>query len=102
MKKSKTTQQVEVGDGLALGVLAAGVDAITANKLSVDFAFGYAWRRWAFASRYPQVRGDVARNDFYYQIAHPSEGRRWKRAVWVFERGSEPGDLRLSRRRVRD
>jgi len=87
VKKSKVTQQVEVGDGLALGTLAAGIDAITANKLSIDFAFGYAWRRWTYSARYPQVKGDVARNDFYYQIAHPSERRLRKRAVWIVERG---------------
>ncbi len=45
MTKSKVTEQVEVGDGLALGVLASGIVAVTLNKSSIDFAFLYAWRQ---------------------------------------------------------
>ncbi|MGI8666871.1 MAG: hypothetical protein ACR2N4_12700 [Jatrophihabitans sp.] len=33
--KSKVTQQIEVGDGLALGVLASGIVAVTLNKPSI-------------------------------------------------------------------
>lgn len=80
--KSKVTQQVEVGDGLTLGVLASGIVAMTVNKQAIDFAFLYAWRRWSHASDYPQVHGSVERNDLYYQIIGRSAARKWKYAAW--------------------
>lgn len=43
--------------GLALGVLAQGVDAVSGNKMSLEFAFNHAWRRWPSARQFPSIKG---------------------------------------------
>jgi hypothetical protein len=61
--ESKARQETTIGQGLALGVLAEGATAVTANKMSVDFAFSHAWRDWQHARRFPVVRASPVRND---------------------------------------
>lgn len=80
--KTKAVQQAEVAAGLALGVLEEGVAAITSGKMSVEFAFRPAWRRWQDTRSYPQVRADVMRDDIYYQVIGRSERRRFSYAAW--------------------
>ena len=84
-KKTKTNQQVEVGDGLALGILTSGIQAITSNKVAVEFAFRHAWRRWTFAAEYPQVKAGPKFDDIYVQIIGRSENRRFCYALWRTE-----------------
>jgi hypothetical protein len=45
-----------VGEGLAVGLLALGLDAITINEWLVCRAFDHVWRRWAPSARFPAVR----------------------------------------------
>lgn len=73
--RSKAQQETIVGEGLALGLLAVGVDALTSRKQAVEFASGRAWRSWPHRSKFPQVRMDIARNDVL-RIMRNSERRR--------------------------
>lgn len=72
---SKAVQETDVGEGLALGLVALGVTSFTDSKMSVEFAFQRAWRDWAYRSRFPAVHADVVRNDLL-RIIGKSEGRR--------------------------
>lgn len=71
---SKARQQKIVGEGLAVGVLALGVEAVTSNKQAVESAFIRAWRDWSCNSRFPQVQASVPRNDIL-GIMHRSSNR---------------------------
>jgi len=76
-----------VGQGLAAACLAHGVTAITANKLSLEFAFGSAWRAWPAARQFPDVHGSFDRNDILHML-RKSEGRRSPLvAAWSDEQG---------------
>lgn len=59
MTASKAQQETAVGQGLAVGCLALGVVAVTADKLTVELAFARAWRAWPSAA--VPGRTDVAR-----------------------------------------
>ncbi|WP_219419991.1 hypothetical protein [Pseudonocardia nigra] len=72
---SKAQQQKIVGEGLAVGVLALGVEALTSNKASVEFAFRRAWRDWSGRAQFPQVRAEASRCDIV-GILHRSANRR--------------------------
>jgi hypothetical protein len=72
---SKARQQKNVGEGLAVGVLALGVEAVTSNKMAVELAFRRAWRDWSCRARFPQVRAEIRRDDIV-GILHDSANRR--------------------------
>lgn len=72
---------------MAAACLAYGVTAITANKLSLEFAFGRAWRAWPTARQFPEVHGGLDRNDILHML-RKSEGRRSPLvAAWSDEQG---------------
>jgi len=71
---SKARQQKIVGEGLAVGVLSLGVEAVTSNKQAVEFAFRRAWRGWSCNSLFPQIHASVVRNDIV-GIMHRSSNR---------------------------
>lgn len=85
--KTKTVQQVEIGDGLALGLLACGIDAIPGAKMAVELAFRRAWRRWSCASSYPQLQVGPSFDDIYVQIIR-RHGRR--RRITYADWANEP------------
>jgi len=72
---TKAAQETAVGEGLALGLVALGVDSFNGSKMSVEFAFQRAWRNWPHRGRFPAVHADVALNDLL-RIIGKSEGRR--------------------------
>lgn len=74
-KLSNALQESYVSQGLALGVLAAGVDLLPAAKLDFEFALSRAWRSFDGAARFPRVGNKVAA-DPYYALLYRSEGRR--------------------------
>lgn len=57
MTQSKDQQVKVVVVGMALGVLAQGVEAVTSKKMALEFAFNYAWRRWSQSTRFPRIGG---------------------------------------------
>ena len=76
-------ERSEVGQGLAIGVVFRGVTGFDATKLSMEFAFGRAWRSWPYASNYRYIRAEASRNDIM-QIIWDSQGRRGVvRAAWA-------------------
>lgn len=56
-----TRQRNSVSEGMALGLLMAGRDALPYDKVRVDRAFAKAWRGWALRDRFPQVSTDLSK-----------------------------------------
>lgn len=74
-KLSNARQESYVAQGLALGVLAAGVDELPGGKLDFEFALSHAWRNFNYASTFPRV-GHTGAADPYYALLSRSSGRR--------------------------
>ena len=87
MRRTKDQQIKAVVIGVALGVLAQNVVAVTSSKPTLEFAFNHAWRRWAEANQFPSITGRDPGNLFWIGIGK-SEGRRvacaaWSEDVWA-------------------
>lgn len=83
--QSKDQQVKDVVVGIALGVLVQGVEAVTSNKMALEFAFNHAWRRWSKARFFPSIKGHDPGNLFWIGVGK-SQRRRSACAAW--ERGS--------------
>lgn len=58
MKQTQDQQVKKVVTGMALGVLAQGVEAVTSSKMALEFAFNHAWRSWPQAYQFPRDHVD--------------------------------------------
>lgn len=74
MAQSKDQQVKAVVIGLALGVLAQNVEAVTSKKMALEFAFNHAWRRWPEARLFPSIGGHDPGNKFWMGLG--KSGRR--------------------------
>lgn len=81
MRQTKDQQIKDVVVGVALGVLAQGVTAVTSGKMALEFAFNHAWRRWRLASEFPSIAGHDPGNLFWIGMGK-SEGRQGACAAW--------------------
>jgi len=81
MKQTKDQQIKAVVVGMALGVLAQGVEAVTSAKMSLEFAFNHAWRSWSEARRFPSISGFDPGNLFWIGLGK-SERRVGACAAW--------------------
>lgn len=76
---TRTRQETEIGEGLAVGCLVAGVHAISAAA-ALDAALVGALASWPWAARYPTVRRTPRLDD----VLRRSAGRRSSRiARWA-------------------
>ena len=75
--------------GMALGVLAQGVDAVTSNKMALEIAFNHAWRSWPQAGHFPSIKGHDPGNLFWMGLGK-SERRFGACAAWEIGRWSAP------------
>ena len=83
-------QQVkQVVVGVALGVLAQGVDSVTSGKIEFELAFEAAWRRWSRTAEFPSIKGPHAGNQFWIGV-QKSERRVGTAAAWDTGRWSTP------------
>ena len=89
MAQSKDQQVKEVVIGMALGVLAQGVEAVTSDKMALEFAFNHAWRRWSKARQFASIRGPNPGNLFWIGVGK-SERRQGACAAWERDRWSAP------------
>lgn len=89
MRQTKDQQIKEVVVGVALGVLAQGVVAVTSSKMALEFAFNYAWRRWSEASQFPSIAGHDPGNLFWIGMGK-SEGRQVACAAWSSDDWATP------------
>ncbi len=89
MTYTKDQQIKHVVEGLALGVLANGVEAVTSAKMTQEFAFNHAWRRWGPASKFPSIKGHDPGNLIWIGIGK-SERRQGARAAWERDRWCYP------------
>jgi hypothetical protein len=70
---TKAAQESVLGEGLALGLVALGVDSVNGSTMSVEFAFQRAWRDWTHCVIFPAVHAHLKRNDLL-RIIGTSEG----------------------------
>lgn len=89
MKPTKDQQLRHVVEGMALAVLARGVDAVSSNKIGLELAFNHAWRQWPCAKKFPSIGGHDPGNLFWIGVGK-SERRRSSRARWQVERWATP------------
>ncbi|MFJ2543034.1 hypothetical protein [Microbacterium sp. NPDC087589] len=89
MRQTKDQQIKDVVVGVAIGVLAQGVTAVTSSKLTLEFAFNHAWRSWPQAYRFPSIGGHDPGNMFWIGMGK-SEGRQVACAAWSEERWAVP------------
>jgi hypothetical protein len=87
--ESKDQQIKHVVEGMALGVLAQGIKAVTSQKMTFEFAFDTAWSDWSPARHFPSINGHDPGNQFWLGV-QKSERRRGARAAWDCGRWSEP------------
>jgi hypothetical protein len=52
-----------VGEGLALGCVAAGLSEFNGQKLSIELSLQQAWRGWPYRDHFPAVHVNIERND---------------------------------------
>lgn len=71
-----------VVEGLALGTLAIGVQAVTSSKLSLELAIARALREWSFAGQFPSLAGRGGASSIWIGI-QKSERRRAVLAAWT-------------------
>ena len=60
MALTPTVQRNAVSEGMALGLLACGRDALPADEGPLGRAFEKAWLGWAHRVRFPQVETDLS------------------------------------------
>jgi hypothetical protein len=82
MAQTKDQQVKAVVIGLALGVLAQNISAVTSRKMSLEFAFEHAWCNWRAARHFPSVKGHRAGNLFWIGLGK-SERRSGACAAWA-------------------
>lgn len=76
-------QRNAVSEGVALGIVAAGYDAIQFDKVRVDLAFEGAWRDWAYRARFSQVDTDIRNGkDGTWVLTHAKQGRQAFAFYW--------------------
>lgn len=80
---TKARQEIDLGEGLAIGCLALGAAAITSAKQAIELSFRRAWRAWPHTTRFPQVHAGPQRDDIW-RILGASAGRKHSYlAEWV-------------------
>lgn len=89
MTQTKDQQVKAVVIGMALGVVAQGVDAVTSAEMSLEFAFNHAWRNWPKASHFPSLRSHDPGNLFWIGLGK-SERRLGACAAWERDRWCAP------------
>jgi hypothetical protein len=85
VKLSRANQETAVGEGLALGCVALGVESFNAAKMTIEFAFVRAWRDWSYRSHFPAVRADLRRNDLLRIISKSPRRRSAHLTGWASE-----------------
>lgn len=79
----------QVVEGLALGVLAQDVEAVSSAKLQLELGFNHAWRRWPRAGQFRRLDSAQPGNQFWIGLRR-SRRRRGVCAAWALDRWAAP------------
>lgn len=82
---SKAGQHKLVGEGLAVGLLALNVEALSINRHLVESAFDRAWRGWSCSGRFPQVRAGTETSDIVAILRSSARRKGPHIATWSTE-----------------
>lgn len=74
-------QKNSVSQGVALGLLMCGYDAIGGNKVSVDLAFEGAWRIWPQRTTFPTVDNALSKYGGGTRLVTHADGAKH---AWAF------------------
>lgn len=87
MKLTPTQQRNAVSEGMALGLVALGVDRVPYEKWKVDLAFEGAWRGWKYRTRFGQVNSDIRNgSDGALVMTRVTEGKHTVSFFWAREK----------------
>lgn len=89
MAGTKDQQVKRVVVGLAVGVLAQGVEAVTSSKGTLESAFNHAWWKWSCADQFPAIRGHNPGNQFWVGMGKAGR-RQLVVAAWDEDQWSTP------------
>ncbi|WP_062214448.1 hypothetical protein [Streptomyces sp. NBRC 109706] len=84
---SRDQQVREIVEGLGLGLVALGASRVTSQKIDLEFAFSYAWRRWPHADQYPSIGRASKPDNLFWRGVTRSERRKSAVIVWRGDRG---------------
>lgn len=82
---NKAAQHKIVGEGLAVGLLALGVEAVTINRHLLESAFTHAWDGWTCGPMFPQVRAGSEHNDILSILRSSARRKGPQIANWSTE-----------------
>ena len=83
MSINGTRQRNAVSEGMALGLLAVGRDAVPFDTFRVGLAFDAAWRAWPYRSQFSQVDTDLAKGlDPIWAITRVGKGSSTARILY--------------------
>lgn len=85
MKYTKDQQLAHVAEGLALGVLACDVEAVTASKFDLELALAHCWREWSRAGRFPSIGASYKTDNALWLAINRSHRRRGSKVAWEQE-----------------
>lgn len=71
---TKAQQETALGEGLALGAMILGVDAVNGNKTTLELDFRAAWRAWPHSSKLPAIDAGPSK-DSLFPVLRKSVGR---------------------------
>jgi hypothetical protein len=71
----------QFSEGVALGLLMAGFDALPQDKVGIELAFRSVWRSWPHARQFPFV-GSRSRADELYQMTDAGRRHRTHYLYW--------------------
>ena len=102
-RQSKDQQVKHVVEGLALGVLAQDVEAVTSAKMELEFAFNSAWRKWSRASEFPNIGSHDPGNVFWKQgqlankVFAALDGKQQEKALLEKSPADDPKTIRIKK-----
>lgn len=87
-------QRNAVSEGMALGLLVCGRDALPFDKVRLDLAFEGALRSWVYRTRFPQVNTDLVKGlDGVWALTRADANKK----VWVLYWEQDGGHFRSAR-----
>jgi hypothetical protein len=96
MTLTPARQRNAVSEGMALGLLMCGRDALLFNKLRIDLAFEGAWRSWTYRAKYSQVDTDLAKGlDAVWAMTRADASKQTRVLYWE----QDGGQFRIHSRR---
>lgn len=87
MARSKDQQCKEVVEGLGLGLVKLGFNAVPKDKFTFEMALNHSWHQWRFTDHFPSVDGARDPANEVWLCVPKSANRRFRSVEWHEEEG---------------